>query len=84
MASLFLGCGVLIADRLSKRRSARRKSKREYDEIFETLRAENIRRESWNQRKDTAGGDTYDTADVSSEEPPSYDDIAVRKSMEVC
>jgi len=86
MASLFLGCGALLSDRLSKKRSARRESKREYDENFENLKAENMRRESWIQRKNTSPptlNGMYNTAYVPSDRPPSYDDIAVRKSMDM-
>jgi len=83
MASLLLGCGALLSERLSKKRSARRESKREYDKNFENLKAENMRRESWIQRNDTARSNLYDTANVQSEEPPSYDDVALRKSGDV-
>jgi hypothetical protein len=103
MASLLLACAAICSDRVSKRRKARREGKKDYEEHFETLKAENMRRESWRQsltnpnlNPNHAGqaghanpmeamaqvpGGVFDTG-VPGDAPPSYEDIAVRKSME--
>jgi hypothetical protein len=89
MASLLLACAAVCSDRVSKRRKAKREGKKEYDEHFESLKAENMRRESWrqslsnNQHESMAQvpKSVFDSASPA-DAPPSYDDIAPRKSIE--
>jgi hypothetical protein len=89
MASLLLGCAAVCSDRMSKRRKAKRESKKDYDAHFEDLKAENLRRESWRQSQSSnhntamaqVPSGIYDNT-VPGDAPPNYDDVAVRKSME--
>lgn len=78
MASLLLSCAAFCSDRVAKRQKARREAKKEYDDDFENLKARNLRRESWRQSYLVQAPD--DT--MPTEAPPSYDDIAARKSLE--
>lgn len=79
MASLLLACAGFCSERVSKRQKQRRESKKEYDNQFEALKAENLRRESW--RQSYLALQTPD-ATAPTQAPPSYDDIAARKSLE--
>lgn len=50
------------------------------------MKAENLRRELWRTRNETVAplpSGIYETADEASDEPPSYDTIAPRKSMDL-
>jgi len=49
MASLLLGCGALLSEKIRKRHRLKKENEREYAERFEEMKAENIRRE--NQRQ---------------------------------
>jgi len=76
MASLILGCGALISDRIRTRREAKKRRQREYDEQFEQLKTENQKRVQnisgvnggVNQQTRQNGG--------SVPNPPSYDAVA--------
>ncbi|QDS77842.1 hypothetical protein FKW77_006572 [Venturia effusa] len=78
MASLLLACAAMCSERIAKRRKARREEKKDYDDQFEALKAENLRRESWRQSYLAQTSDTT----IPAHAPPSYEDIAVRKSTE--
>lgn len=78
MASLLLACAAICSDRVSKRRKARKDAQKEYDDDFENLKARNLRRESWRQSYLAQAPD----ATIPTGAPPSYDDIAARKSIE--
>ncbi|KAI9709093.1 MAG: hypothetical protein M1820_003539 [Bogoriella megaspora] len=61
MASVFVGAGAMITDKIRERREAKKAAKREYDENFDDLMAANAARV-----RHLSG---------STDKPPMYDDI---------
>ncbi|TID17708.1 hypothetical protein E2P81_ATG10684 [Venturia nashicola] len=75
---LFLFSG-LCSNRVTKRIKERRRGQKDYEDNFESLKAENLRRESWRQSCLALAPDVT----IPAQAPPSYEDIAARKSMEL-
>ncbi|KAK3082239.1 hypothetical protein LTS18_010656 [Coniosporium uncinatum] len=67
MASLIIGCGALIADKVSKKRKERKNNKLAEQDDFESMKAANEQRakhlpEIYKERHSADGPPSYETA----------------------
>ncbi|KAF2084060.1 hypothetical protein K490DRAFT_69175 [Saccharata proteae CBS 121410] len=87
MAALILTCAALLSSKLSRRRKAKKQAKLDYEQNFESLKEENLKRVEYIRRRSsvldngTVCGNAPNGLEtlpmVPSSPPPGYDDVAV-------
>jgi hypothetical protein len=88
MTTILLGCGAICSDRLKLRYETRKQDKKDYEERFEELKAENAKRQSWidSHYQPPSSGSFTQHSDKPSQRPagdflprlPSYEDATSR------
>lgn len=87
MAAIFIVAGIAIADKVEKKREARRRKKALDDQRYRELQLETEKRlASTHERKHSGAGDVIehrgDDEDVREGHPPSYESVGGRRGEE--